>query len=110
MDDKIKIEIFGIKNQPAGGSCLYSCSFGPVQTIGEQYKELVKFLEKKYFANRLDLKFVEINKENLEKLPEINKLLDEGYYFPLTLINGKLKLNSFISNEVIFDLIIKSLA
>lgn len=110
MEGKIKVEIFGIKNQPAGGSCRCSCSFGPVQTIGEQYEELVEFLGKKYFTNRLDVKFIEINKENLEKLPEIKKILDEGYYFPLTLINGNIKLNAFISNEIIYDEIIKSLA
>ena len=110
MNNKIKVEIYGIKNHPAGGSCSCSCSFGPVQTIGEQYEELVKFLKKKYFANRLDIKFIEVNKENLEKLSEIKKLLDEGYYFPITLINGNIKLNAFISNEKIYDEIIKSLA
>lgn len=68
MNDKVKIEIFGFKNQPAGGGCSCGGNCGPVQTIGEQYEELVKFLEKKYFSNRLDLEFIEINKENLEKI------------------------------------------
>ena len=110
MNDKVKIEVFGIKNQPANGGCC-SCggNCGPVQTIGEQYEELVEFLEKKYFSNRLDLEFIEINKENLEKFSEINKLLEEGYYLPLTFINGTLKLHAFISNETIFDQIIKSI-
>ena len=111
MNDKIKIEVFGIKNQPAGGGCC-SCggNCGPVQTIGEQYEELIQFLKEKNLSDKVDIKFIEINKENLKEYAEINKLLEEGYYLPLTLVNGSLKLYTLISNEVIYDEIKKSLA
>ena len=109
MNDKIKIEVFGIKNQPAGGGCNCAGNCGPIQTIDEKYEELAEFLKKKYFSNRLDIEFIEINKENLEKFSEINKLLDEGHYLPLTFINGTLKLHGFIQNETIYDQIIKSI-
>ncbi len=109
MDDRVKIEIFGIKNLPAGGGCSCGGNCGPVQTIGEQYEELVEFLEKKNLNDKLDIKFIEINKENLKEHVEINKLLEEGCYLPLTFVNGSLKLYSLISNELIYDEIKKSL-
>ncbi len=110
MDDKVKIEIFGIKNQPAGGGCSCGGNCGPVQTIGEQYEELIQFLEGKNLSDKVDIKFIEINRENLKEYIEINKLLDEGHYLPLTFINESLKLHAFISNETIYDQIVKSLA
>ena len=110
MNDKVKIEIFGIKNQPAGGGCSCSGNCGPVQTIGEQYEELIQFLKEKNLSDKADIKFIEINRENLKEYVEINKLLEEGYYLPLTLVNGSLKLYTLISNEVIYDEIKKSLA
>jgi disulfide oxidoreductase YuzD len=110
MDGKVKIEIFGIKNQPAGGGCSCGGNCGPVQTIGEQYEDLVKFLDKKNLNDKLDIKFIEINRENLKKYIEINKFLENGYYQPLTLVNGTLKLYALISNEMIYNEIKKYLA
>jgi len=111
MNNKIKIEIFGIKNQPAnGGCCNCSGNCGPLQTIGEQYEELIEFLKAKNLIDKVDIKFIEINKENLIEYTEINKLLEEEYYLPLTLVNGSLKLYALISNELIYDEIKKSLA
>jgi disulfide oxidoreductase YuzD len=111
MNNKVKIEIFGIKNQPANGGCC-SCSGNcrPVQTIGEQYEELIQFLKEKNLSDKVDIKFIEINKENLKEYVEINKLLEEEYYLPLTLVSGSLKLYALISNELIYDEIKKSLA
>lgn len=110
MDDKVRIEIFGIKNQPAGGGCSCSGNCGPVQTIGEQYEELIEYLEEKNLSDKLNIKFVEINRENLKEYTEINKLLEAGYYLPLTSINGSFRFDGFILNELIYDEIKKSLA
>ena len=80
-----------------------------VQTIGKQYEELVEYLEKKNLNDKLDIKFIEINRENLKDFLEINKFLEDGYYLPLTLVNETLKLYALISNEIIYDEIKKSL-
>ena len=38
MDDKVKIEIFGIKNQPAGGSCSCGGNCGPYKLLANSMK------------------------------------------------------------------------
>ena len=108
MGDKVKIEIFGIKSQPSGGFCRCGGSCSPAQTDGEQYEGLIQFLKEKNLSEKVDISFIEIDGENAKEYGHINKLLEDGYYLPLTFINGALKLYALISNELIYDEIKKS--
>lgn len=103
MVSKVKVEIFGIKDQPAGGGCSCSCCSGSVQTVGEKYDLLVKFLKEHNLSDKVEIKFIELNRENLKKYAEINKLFKGGYYLPMTLVNGVIKFSGPFSNEDIHE-------
>ncbi|MEQ8174059.1 MAG: hypothetical protein ABRQ26_03235 [Syntrophomonadaceae bacterium] len=43
------------------------------------------------FGDKVEVKFVDVDKEGLDKYPVIGRVLQMGYPYPITLINGQPK-------------------
>ena len=102
MDNKIKVDIFGVKGQEgdcgcAGGGC------GPTQTIDEQVDELKKFLDENSSEVDVEVKFFDVMEDEIEEIDQIKAMTEQGYSLPLTAIEGKMKFYGGISPQMIYD-------
>lgn len=77
---------------PVSDSC--NCSGCPSSTTCEptidfkkETDELALRLKEKY-GNIIEIKYVDIDEVGLDEYPIMNKVLQMGYPFPITLING----------------------
>jgi len=43
---------------------------------------------KEAYGDQIEVKYVDVDKEGLENYPIMNKVLQMGYPYPITLING----------------------
>ncbi len=46
---------------------------------------------KKGFGDQVEVKYIDVDKEGLDKYPIMNRVLQMGYPYPITLINGEPK-------------------
>lgn len=104
MSYKIKVEVFGIKDQSVGGGCSCGGGCGPTNTMGEMYDELVGFLSNTNLKDCIETQFIDVLRDNLNenKFVEVENMMNKGYRLPLTSVNGKFKFFGGISNEMIF--------
>lgn len=104
MDDsKVKIEIFGVKDAPVGGGCSCEGSCGPSTTMDDLYSELVNFINKTKIKDQVEVKFIDVFEDDIDKYEYIHKILDANYALPLTAINNRVCFYGGISNNMIYD-------
>lgn len=104
MSKKIKVEVFGVKNQAAGSGC--SCSGGcePTVTMGEMYDTFVDYISKSSLKDSLEIKFIDVFVEDIvDDYKYIIDALNKGFGLPLTAVNGELKFYGGLIGEVVFD-------
>jgi disulfide oxidoreductase YuzD len=102
MSEKIKVEIYGIKDQSSGGcSCSGGC--GPTKTMGELYKDFLSFLSKTRLKDRIDIRFIDILMDDMDKYQTVLNAMEKGYGLPLTTINDEIKFYGGINNKMIYD-------
>lgn len=93
MTKKIKVQMFGNRNQLVPESCGWgpstSCGPGQDPRTLEIYEELKTFLENTDVKDKIEMEFIDIDKDDLSKYPKERKLLDVGYQLPITLIASK---------------------
>ena len=46
---------------------------------------------RKQFGDQVEIKYIDVDKEGLDKYPIMNRVLQMGYPYPITLINGEPK-------------------
>ena len=107
MSEKIIVEVFGIKDQPIGGSssgcsCHGGCC-GPTQTIGQTYEEFRNLLSRSKIRQHIDVRFIDILREDMDGYAYVMEAMDKGYDLPLTAINGVVKFYGGISNRMIYN-------
>lgn len=108
MSSKIVIEVFGIRDQSAGGGgcgggCSCSGGCGPAPTMGEMYQDLVEFMEKSEVKDEVTLQFVDVLADNLDEHVAVKKALDTGIGLPLTAINGEPRFYGGLSTWQVFS-------
>lgn len=103
MEEKIKVIVFGIKDQSTGGDCNCSGGCGPVKTMGEAYEEFVNYLYNTKLRNHIDIEFIDILMDNMDEHDSVLDAMNKGYGLPLTTINGNIKFYGGISNKMIFN-------
>lgn len=64
---------------------------------------------KKQYGDQVEVKYVDVDKEGLEKYPIMNRVLQMGYPYPITLINGDPKFAGGIMIEEVKQSIEESL-
>lgn len=109
MSEKIKVEIFGIKDQPLSCGCGCGESCGPTKTMGLAYEEFVDFLKNSNIKDNVETQFIDVLMDNLNDHESVIKAMQSGFTLPLTAIDGELKFYGGISNEMIYDEIAKSI-
>ncbi len=91
-DKRVLVEILQGTGQQTGGGC--SCSgcpsagsCGPTIDFKKEAEELSgKLIEK--FGDNVEVKYVDLDAVGMEEYPVMNKVMQMGYPFPITLING----------------------
>ena len=91
----IVVEILqGTQATSGGWSCNSDCasaaSCGTTTDYEDMYKEMATEL-KKQFGDQVEVKYVDVDKEGLDNYPIMSKVLQMGYPYPITLINGEPK-------------------
>lgn len=109
MDNKVKVEIFGVKDYPAGGcSCEGPC--GPSRTMDDLYFEFVNFIKEMDKKDNVETEFIDVLEDDMSKYEYANKALDKGYGLPLTAINKRACFYGGISNDMIWNKINEELS
>lgn len=103
MSEKIKVEVFGIKDQSSNGGCNCSGGCGSNKTMGEQYQEFLYFLSTTKLRDRIDISFVDILMDDMNKYDSILDAMNQGYTLPLTAINDEIKFYGGISHKMIYE-------
>ena len=93
MGNKVIVEILqgttpmgsGCSGCPASAGCAPSINTGEIK---KEIENLTKKLGEK-FGDKVEMKYVDIDEAGLEDYPVMNKIMQMGYPFPITLINGE---------------------
>lgn len=101
--DKVLIEVLQ-GTPPAGGcncsGCSSSSSCGSASDWEAEVKKLAEELGTSY-GDKVEVKFVDVDKEGLGNYPLMSKVLQMGYPYPITLINGEPKFAGGIMGDEI---------
>ncbi|MFZ5973908.1 MAG: hypothetical protein ACOYU3_00675 [Bacillota bacterium] len=113
MNEKIKVEVFGIRDQAAssgcgGGCCDCGSDCGPQATMGEMFEQLQDFIEASDMKDRVELAFIDVINDDMDGYADVNMAMERGFMIPLTAIDGKLRFHRGISNEMIYEAITES--
>ncbi|MFZ5975694.1 MAG: hypothetical protein ACOYU3_09920 [Bacillota bacterium] len=111
--EKVKIEVFGLKGQAAGGGgCGPGCGpagCGPQLTMGEMFDILEEFIEASDIKDKVELRFIDLFEEDIDGYADVSKAISRGFMIPLTAIDGKLRFHRGISNELIYEAVAEKL-
>ena len=82
--------------QVATGGCNCSCDCASAASCGTttDYAELTAQMTeelKKAYGDKVEVKYVDVDKNGLADYPVMNQVLQMGYPYPVTLINGQPK-------------------
>lgn len=108
MINKIRVEVFGVRDQAAGGGCSCSGDCGPTKTMGDLYREVESHLKNSTVNNQIDMTFIDVFHDELDEYKYVIDAMNKGFGLPLTAVNGELKFFGGMSGEMIVDLIEKS--
>ncbi len=54
----------------------------------EEVRKLEEILQESY-GDKVEVKYVDLEKEGMDKYPLINQVVERGYPYPITVINGE---------------------
>jgi hypothetical protein len=115
MNEKIKVEIYGIKDQlpPTGCSSCAGCKSAgdcaPPKTMGEMYDELVSFIDSSNVKEKVELHFIDIEKNGLENHEDVKNAIEVGNRIPFTAIGGALKFQGGVYPQMVVQEVLKAL-
>lgn len=100
--EKVLVEILQ-GTQPTGGGwscsgCSVADSCGSAADWEEETRKLSDQL-KASFGDKVDVKLVDVDKVGLANYPMMSRILEMGYPYPITLINGQPKFAGGILGE-----------
>ncbi|TCK98190.1 hypothetical protein EDC19_0608 [Natranaerovirga hydrolytica] len=107
---KINIEVFGISNYVLGKSCCGKtyCDKN-TRTNMDLFKEFLEYIQDSDVQNAVQVKFIDIVKDELEAYDYAVAELKEGSIVPLVFINGSLESTEGIPTMQIYHTIKKLL-
>lgn len=107
--NKTEVIVFGLKDEaPAQGGCACSCGDSgcdPTPTMGEMYEELSDYLSQK--LDNVEIKFIDIMDNELVEHDDVLQLLEKQFPIPYTKIDGKVAFYGGISNQMIYEEVVK---
>ena len=110
---KVNVEVVGIRDERAGGGCCCaggcgSGGCGPAPTMGDQYQDLVDFLAASELKDQVNLTFIDVLIDDLDKHPASKQALEDGLDLPITVINGLARFYGGLSVQDIYEAIKES--
>lgn len=108
MNNKIKIEVFGVKNQTAGGGCSCSGGCGPTITMGEMYKDFEEYMMRTSMKDQIEVSFIDVFYDDLDEYRYVIDAMNKGLGLPLTSVNGELKFYGGMSGQMVMDYIMQT--
>lgn len=88
---EVLIEILQGTQPTSGGwscsGCPSASSCGPTIDFRKETEELASKLTAK-FGDKVEVKYVDIDEIGIDQYPVMNKVMQMGYPYPITLING----------------------
>lgn len=128
-DVKIKIQIFGVKDQLLAGGCGCSskqggcsskknscngcsggnkscggCKTSNERTLEDAYNELKTFINESDVKDQTIIEFVDLNKVKLEdEFERIKSTIDKGFEPPITVVDDIIRYYGGISNRLIYN-------
>lgn len=109
MGEKIKLTIIGNRIKPPSGECSCGKCCESEKLTGILYQDLMQFLDNSDVKNFVDIKFIDLVTDIQDGYSTMKYFINKGFGFPLTTINGELKLYGGISNRIIYQEIKKLL-
>jgi hypothetical protein len=128
---KIKVQIFGVKEQllPSGcgcsnkqsgcSSCLKKkqssgsssgksqcggCKTNTLKTVGDAYNELEVFIGESNVKDKTILEFIDLDRvKSEEEFAKINDILNKGFEPPITVIDDIIRYYGGISNRLVYN-------
>lgn len=94
------IEVFGKRN---GYPESKGCGCGPQLTMQEMFDEFENRINTTIYGDSVELKFIDIDQEELSSYEYAKNALDNGYLLPLTAINSRVRFH----NDIPFNQLLK---
>lgn len=91
-EGQVLVEVLYGSHNPAGGGwagCASAASCGS-NDYADQTEKLAQNL-KEEFGDQVQVNYVDVEKTSLKDYPVVNQVLQMGYPYPITLINGEPK-------------------
>lgn len=109
MGSKFKVEVFGVRNQAAGGGCNCSGGCAPSITMGEMYRDFEEQLRKSEICDLVESTFIDVFYDDLDEYKYVIDAMNKGFGLPLTSVNGELKFFGGLSGEMVVETIQQSI-
>lgn len=109
----ILVEVLqGTQVATGGWNCSSDCSSAASCGTTTDYAELATQMKDeliKVYGDKIEVKYVDVDKEGLANYPVMNQVLQMGYPYPITLIDGQPKFAGGIMTTEIKELIEETL-
>lgn len=104
--EKIEVKIFGGKNLNGGGcGCACAGCGATSQNVEEEYGRMVDYLSKDFDDSQVNFSYIDTEGHELSEYPVIEKVIMNGYSFPVTVINDTPYLAGAIDAQAISEII-----
>jgi disulfide oxidoreductase YuzD len=100
----IKIEVYGGINA-GGGGCSCGCTSCTSVDAKAEYEAMKNVLVDQFGEETLSFEYIDTGSDNLANFPEIEKVINAGYSFPITVVNGNPRLAGGIPMDSIIQII-----
>ncbi len=105
---KINITVYGGTNVGMGAGCSCGCAgCGGVKNVEAEFDKMVSLLTPKYAEGEIAFQFVNTEGKSLSDYPEIEKVIMNGYSFPITVINDTPYLAGAVDPDAVEEIIIE---
>jgi len=83
----VKVEVYGGINS-GGGGCSCGCSGCTTGDVRAEFEAMKKSLQDIFGTELLTVEYIDTDSLGLSNYPEIEKVVQAGYPFPVTVVNG----------------------
>lgn len=90
-DERVLVEVFNGTQVPSGcdcTSCPSASGCGPATSQQEMANKLTEDL-REAFGSQVEVRYIDVDKEGLDNYPVMSQVLQRGYPYPITVINGE---------------------
>ena len=103
---KIEVVVFGGTNIGLGAGCSCGCAgCGGVQNVEAEFQSMAARLRAKYEPEEVSFSFINTEGKSLSEYPDIEKVIMNGYSFPITVINDTPYLAGAVDGDAVEEII-----